>query len=187
MKGIVHMGSKWTPRFLSWSFQVLFGPSRYGIESSICDNLEHQKRCSEVLFFLECSFKCLNNLWSCLFISSSIHKGLQWPFPTTKDNFVLAILEGKLPLDTHMYFHMMFVDVFRMFCWCFINVLCSFCECFVKDTDQTCEWSFDQFHTQSKVSLWASLWCRPPLIWSEYGDCGIEIGVYEKYSQQLVK
>ena len=48
------LGSKWTPRFLSWSFQVLFGPSRYWKKSSICDNLKHQKRCSEVLFFLEC-------------------------------------------------------------------------------------------------------------------------------------
>ena len=46
--------SIWTSRFLSWSFQVLFGPSKYWIESSICDKLKHQKRCSEVLFFLEC-------------------------------------------------------------------------------------------------------------------------------------
>ena len=32
----------------------IFGPSRYSIESSICDNMKHQKRCSEVSFFLEC-------------------------------------------------------------------------------------------------------------------------------------
>ena len=48
------LGSIWTPRLLSWTFQVLFGTSRYSIESSICDNLKHQKRCLEVLFFLEC-------------------------------------------------------------------------------------------------------------------------------------
>ena len=47
-------GSILTPRFQSRSFQELFGPSRYSIESSICDNLKHQKRCSEVPFFLEC-------------------------------------------------------------------------------------------------------------------------------------
>ena len=58
------LGSNWTPRCLSWSIQVLFCPgypsatskqaaSRYWIESSICDNLKHQKRCSEILFFLE--------------------------------------------------------------------------------------------------------------------------------------
>ena len=41
---------------LSWCFQIPFGPSRYWIESSICDNLKYQKRCSEVLFLLECSF-----------------------------------------------------------------------------------------------------------------------------------
>ena len=52
MTGI--LGSTWTPRFLSWSFKVLFGPSKYWMESSICDNLEHQKRCSKVLFFLGC-------------------------------------------------------------------------------------------------------------------------------------
>ena len=46
--------SSLTPRFISWSFQVLFGPSRYWIESSICDNLKHQKRCFDILFFLEC-------------------------------------------------------------------------------------------------------------------------------------
>ena len=44
----------WTPRCLSWSFQIPFGPSRHWIEFSICDNLKHQKRCLEVLFFLEC-------------------------------------------------------------------------------------------------------------------------------------
>ena len=42
----------WTPRFLSWSFQVLFGPSRHWMESSICDNLKHRKRWLEVPFFL---------------------------------------------------------------------------------------------------------------------------------------
>ena len=47
--------SIWTTRFLSWSNQVLFGSFRYWIESSICDNLKHEKRCSEVLFFLECT------------------------------------------------------------------------------------------------------------------------------------
>ena len=31
-----------------WSFQVL------NRVLDICDNLKHQKRCSEVLFFLEC-------------------------------------------------------------------------------------------------------------------------------------
>ena len=41
--------------------QIPFGPSRYSIESSICDYLEHQKRCSEVLFFLECMFKFRGN------------------------------------------------------------------------------------------------------------------------------
>ena len=40
----------WTPRSLSWFFQVLFGPSRYSIQSSICDNLKHQKRCLEIIF-----------------------------------------------------------------------------------------------------------------------------------------
>ena len=66
--------SKWTPRFLSWSFQVLFSPSRYGIESSICDNLKHQKRCSEVLFFLECTMTLPHVL-------SSVHALFQWlPF-----------------------------------------------------------------------------------------------------------
>ena len=44
-----------TPICISWSFQIPFGPSRYRIESSICDNLKHQKRCLEVLFFLECT------------------------------------------------------------------------------------------------------------------------------------
>ena len=41
-----------TPRFLSWSFQVLFGPSRYWIEFSICDNLKHQKGALKYFFFL---------------------------------------------------------------------------------------------------------------------------------------
>ena len=49
MTGI--LGSTWTPRFLSWSFQVLFGPSRYWIESSIFDNLRHQKGALKYLFF----------------------------------------------------------------------------------------------------------------------------------------
>ena len=53
---------KRTPRFVSWSFQVLFGPSRYWIESSIWDNLKHQKMCSEILFFVECT------LLSCIVI-----------------------------------------------------------------------------------------------------------------------
>ena len=48
-------------RFLSWFFQVLFGPSRYSSESSICDNLKHQERCSEVLFFLEWNYSNVDN------------------------------------------------------------------------------------------------------------------------------
>ena len=47
------LGFLWTPMCLLWSFQIPFGPSRYWIESSICDNLQHQKRCLEVLIFLE--------------------------------------------------------------------------------------------------------------------------------------
>ena len=49
------LGSAWTPRCLSWSFQIPIGPSRYSIESAICDNMKHQKRCLEVRFFLACS------------------------------------------------------------------------------------------------------------------------------------
>ena len=48
------LGSTWTPMCLSCSFQIPFGPSRYWIKFSICDNLKHQKRCLEVLVFLEC-------------------------------------------------------------------------------------------------------------------------------------
>ena len=44
----------WGPRgqkiFLSWSFQIPFGPSRYWIESSICDNLKHQKGALKYFF-----------------------------------------------------------------------------------------------------------------------------------------
>ena len=36
--------SIWTPICLSWCFQIPFGPSRYWIESFICDNLKHQIR-----------------------------------------------------------------------------------------------------------------------------------------------
>ena len=36
------------------SVVLLFGSSRYWLESSICDKLKHQKWCLEVLFFLEC-------------------------------------------------------------------------------------------------------------------------------------
>ena len=47
--------SFWTPICQLWSFEMIqtpFGTSRYWIEFSICDNLKHQKRCLDVLFFL---------------------------------------------------------------------------------------------------------------------------------------
>ena len=44
------VGPQYEYRGPVWSFQVLFGPSRYSLESSICDKLKHQKRCLGVLF-----------------------------------------------------------------------------------------------------------------------------------------
>ena len=69
----------WTPRFLSWSFQVLLGPSRYWIESSICDNRKHKKRFLEILLFLECS---------CHVVYSHTSNG-SWG--------------GRLPIDVHPF------------------------------------------------------------------------------------
>ena len=69
----IHL-SRWTPRFLSWSFQVLFGPSKYWIKSSICDNLEHQKRCSEILFFLRV-YRWYVSYWS---FANDIDSKSQW-------------------------------------------------------------------------------------------------------------
>ena len=69
------LGFRWTKIFLLWCFQIPFGPSRYWIELSICDNLKHQKRCSEVLFFLECTWIVQ---WHVRAISTSGH--WQWLF-----------------------------------------------------------------------------------------------------------
>ena len=58
------LGSRWTKDIPIMDLPgTIFGPSRYWLESSICDNLKHQKRCLEALFFLECILRA--SLQSC--------------------------------------------------------------------------------------------------------------------------
>ena len=60
------MGLVYTTQ-ISWSLQVLPGPSRYWHESPICDKLEHQKGVWKHFFFLECirdPFKKRGSQWA---------------------------------------------------------------------------------------------------------------------------
>ena len=63
------LGSRWTPRFLSRSFQVLFGPSRYSIESYLWQPEAPKKVLWTTLFFLGCICVSLFQAGYCLFVS----------------------------------------------------------------------------------------------------------------------